>query len=212
MKYFILIGMLSFQLTFSQTSLQAKALLDKVSNQIESYDNITFDFAYVLENKQEDIRQEAKGDVVVDGDRYKLNFLNITQISDGQKTYTIVPENEEVTINSVDEGDEFGINPSKLLHFYETGYDYQWDINQNVQGKKIQFVKLVPSDVNEDISYLLLGVNVKTYHIFRLIEIGKNGTKTTLTINNQKENVSLTQDYFVFNPSDYQNYYINEEF
>ncbi len=212
MKYFILIGMLSFQLTFSQTSLQAKALLDKVSNQIESYDNITFDFAYVLENKQEDIRQEAKGDVVVAGDRYKLNFLNITQISDGQKTYTIVPENEEVTINSVDEGDEFGINPSKLLHFYETGYDYQWDINQNVQGKKIQFVKLVPSDVNEDISYLLLGVNVKTYHIFRLIEIGKNGTKTTLTINNQKENVSLTQDYFVFNPSDYQNYYINEEF
>lgn len=212
MKYFILIGMLSFQLTFSQTSLQAKALLDKVSNKIESYDNITFDFAYVLENKQEDIRQEAKGDVVVAGDRYKLNFLNITQISDGQKTYTIVPENEEVTINSVDEGDEFGINPSKLLHFYETGYDYQWDINQNVQGKKIQFVKLVPSDVNEDISYLLLGVNVKTYHIFRLIEIGKNGTKTTLTINNQKENVSLTQDYFVFNPSDYQNYYINEEF
>ena len=212
MKYFILIGMLSFQLTFSQTSLQAKALLDKVSNKIESYDNITFDFAYVLENKQVDIRQEAKGDVVVAGDRYKLNFLNITQISDGQKTYTIVPENEEVTINSVDEGDEFGINPSKLLHFYETGYDYQWDINQNVQGKKIQFVKLVPSDVNEDISYLLLGVNVKTYHIFRLIEIGKNGTKTTLTINNQKENVSLTQDYFVFNPSDYQNYYINEEF
>ena len=212
MRNFIILVLLVIQFSNAQTSLEAKALLDRVSKQIESYENLTFDFVYVLENKQEDIRQEAKGDVVVAGERYKLNFLNIVQLADGKKTYTIVPENEEVTINNASEEEDFGINPSKLLHFYESGYDYQWDIKQNVLGKEIQFVKLIPSDENEAISYLLLGVDPKANHIYRLIEIGKNGTRTTLTVKNQKENVNLTADFFAFNPTDYPDYYINEEF
>lgn len=212
MRAFILLVLLSIQFINAQTSLQAKALLDRVSKQIESYDNLNFEFLYVLENKIEDIRQEAKGNVTVAGEQYKLDFLNMTQISDGKKTYTIIPENEEVTINNAEDGEDFGINPSKLLHFYESGYDYQWDIKQTVYGKKIQFVKLIPSAENKDISYLLLGVDILTNHIYRLIEIGKNGTQTTLTINKQKENITLSKDFFAFNPADYQDYYINEAF
>lgn len=213
MRHFItLVLLVVVQLSNAQTSLEAKALLDRVSKQIKSYENLTFDFLYVLENKQEDIRQEAKGDVVVAGERYKLNFLNIIQLADGVKTYTIIPENEEVTISKANDEQNFGINPSKLLYFYKSGYDYQWDIKQNVLGKEIQFVKLIPSDENKDISYLLLGVDTKANHIYRLIEIGKNGTRTTLTVKNQNENVNLAADFFAFNQTDYPDYYINEEF
>ena len=213
MRHFItLVLLVVVQLSNAQTSLEAKALLDRVSKQIKSYENLTFDFLYVLENKQEDIRQEAKGDVVVAGERYKLNFLNIIQLADGVKTYTIIPENEEVTISKANDEQNFGINPSKLLYFYKSGYDYQWDIKQNVLGKEIQFVKLIPSDENKDISYLLLGVDTKANHIYRLIEIGKNGTRTTLTVKNQNENVNLATDFFAFNQTDYPDYYINEEF
>ena len=30
------------------------------------------------------------------------------------------------------QGDEFSINPSKLLFFYKKGYAYQWDIKQSI--------------------------------------------------------------------------------
>ena len=38
----------------------AKKLLDDVSETIASFENLSFDFSYVLENRQENIRQETK--------------------------------------------------------------------------------------------------------------------------------------------------------
>ena len=53
-----------------------------------------------LENKEEQIRQETEGKVTLAGDRYKLEFLEIIQLFDGEKIYTIVPENEEITVST----------------------------------------------------------------------------------------------------------------
>ena len=133
--------------TFSlqaQNTEAAKKLLDEVSAKIASFKTMTFDFDYVLENRQENIKQETNGSVTVSGDRYKLLFLGAEQLYDGEKTYTIVPENEEITIETKDEAEDVGINPSKLLYFYKEGYAFQWDIKQNVMGRNIQFIKLIP--------------------------------------------------------------------
>ena len=141
---FLLFMFLSGTAVKAQTTEAAKKLLDQVSAKIASFKTMQFDFVYVLENRQENIKQETEGSVTVSGDRYKLNFLGAEQLFDGQKTYTIVPENEEITISTVEEEDDFGINPSKLLYFYKEGYAFQWDIKQNVMGRNIQFIKLIP--------------------------------------------------------------------
>ncbi|MGA0444035.1 MAG: outer membrane lipoprotein carrier protein LolA, partial [Flavobacteriaceae bacterium] len=74
----------------AQRSEQAKNLLDQVSAKIASFDNMLFDFSYVLENRQENIRQETKGNVTLAGERYKLNFQEVIQLFDGTKTLTVV--------------------------------------------------------------------------------------------------------------------------
>jgi len=84
------------------------------------------------------------------------------------------------------------------------------DIEQNVQGRKIQFVKLTPIDSSSEIKYVLLGIDVKTKNIYRLIEIGKNGTKTTLTVNSFKTNETLSKSLFTFDKEKYKDYYINK--
>jgi hypothetical protein len=43
-----------------------------------------------------------------------------------------------------------------------------------------------------------------------LIEMGKNGTKTTLTVNSFKTNQPLSKNQFIFAESKYPNYYINK--
>jgi outer membrane lipoprotein-sorting protein len=193
----------------AQTSEAAIKLLDEVSETIAAFENLSFDFSYTLENRQENIKQETSGTVTVEGDRYKLMYLGAEQLFDGEKTYTVVPENEEITVSNPEDGEDFGINPSELLNFYKEGYDYQWDIKQNIFGRPIQFVKLIPSDENKEVSYLLLGVDVLKKTIYRLIEIGSNGTRTTLTLSNQLTNISLAQDFFTFDVSRYPDYYIN---
>ena len=85
-----------------------------------------------------------------------------------------------------------------MLSFYEDGYSYSLDIEQNVKGRKIQYVKLIPIDSNSEIKHILLGVDANTKHIFNLIQIGKNGTKTTLTVNSFKTNQPLSKSLFTF--------------
>lgn len=194
----------------SQTPEAAKKLLDEVSKTISGFQNITFDFTYVLENRQENIRQETKGSATISGDFYKLKFLGNEQLFDGEKTYTIIPENEEITISSLEDDNDFGINPSKLLVFYREGYAFQWDIKQNVKNRIIQFVKLIPIEENKDLKYLLLGIDLKTKTIFRLIEITTSQTRTTLTLKNLKTNMTLRPDFFDFDVSKYPDYYIND--
>ena len=207
---FLLFMFLSGTAVKAQTTEAAKKLLDQVSAKIASFKTMQFDFVYVLENRQENIKQETEGSVTVSGDRYKLNFLGAEQLFDGKKTYTIVPENEEITISTVEEEDDFGINPSKLLYFYKEGYAFQWDIKQNVMGRNIQFIKLIPIEENKEVKYLLLGIDTRLKTIYRLIEIGANETRTTLTISNFTPNIKLAANYFTFDATQYPDFYINQ--
>ncbi|WP_203256873.1 LolA family protein [Hyunsoonleella ulvae] len=210
MKELITIVCIAF-LTFSGFSQnKGKTLLNEVSEKVKSYDNISIDFKYILENTSENIKQETRGDVVLEGEKYKLNILGITRLYDGKTLYSISPEDEEVTITTQTEDEEDAITPSKMLSFYEDGYTYAMDIVQNIKGRKIQYVKLTPIDSNSEIDYILLGVDAATKHIYNLIQVGKNGTKTTLTVNSFKTNEPLSKTLFTFDEAKYQDYYINK--
>ena len=189
---------------------KAKDLLDQVTAKIKSYNNITIDFKYTLNNSKENINKESKGNLVLEGNKYVLNFLGVTKIFDGKKTYTIVPEDEEITISSVNEKDENAVTPSKMLTFFNSGYKYYWDILQDVKGRKIQYIKLVPTNSKDQRKEVYLGIDSQTKTIYNVIEMGKNGTKTTLTVNSFKTNQPLSKNQFTFVASKYPNYYINK--
>ena len=202
--------LISQTFVFSQNTNDAKKLLDKVNTIAKSYDNISIDFKYVLVNIEEDINQETRGNVIMQGDKYLLNILGVTRIFDGDTLYSISPEDEEVTVSSENSQDENTITPSKMLSFYEDGYNYKMDIVQNVTGRKIQYVKLSPIDSNSEINHVLLGIDVNTKHIYNLIEVGANKTKTTLTVNSFKTNEPLSKTLFTFDNEKYKDYYINK--
>ena len=210
MKPIITLILLFVGLTgFSQSSKQAETLLNEVYNKVKTYENISIDFKYVLQNLSENINQETRGDVVMKGDQYLLNILGVTRIFDGKTLYTINPEDEEVTISSDNTDDENTITPSKMLSFYKDGYTYNMDIVQDVKGRKIQYVKLTPIDANSEIKHVLLGIDATTKHIYNLIEVGKNGTRTTLTVNSFKTNEPISETLFTFDKNKYKGYYIN---
>ena len=211
MKKFIWISILFLSVFNAQAQdKKAKDLLDEVTAKVKSYENISIDFKYSLQNTKENINQDSKGSVILKGNLYYLNFMGTTKIFDGKKTYTIVPEDEEVTISKVDEKDENAITPSKMLTFFNKGYKYYWDISQDIKGRKIQYIKLVPISSKDQRKEILLGIDVQTKHIYNLIEVGKKGTKTTLIVNSFKTNQPLSKNQFTFVSSKYPNYYINK--
>ena len=209
-KFLLIASLLLFSFSIQAQDKKAKDLLDRVTAKVKSYNNIAIDFKYSLNNSRENINQDSKGNVTMKGNQYVLNFMGVTKIFDGKKTYTIVPEDEEITISTVNEKDDNAITPSKMLTFFNTGYKYNMDILQNVKGRKIQYIKLVPLNSRDQRKEVLLGIDVQTKHIYNLIEVGKKGTKTTLTVNSFKTNQPLSKNQFTFAGSKYPNYYINK--
>ena len=204
---FVLFIGLSMQ---AQDAKKAKELLDQVSAKVKSYNNIVIDFKYSLSNPKEKINQESNGNVALQGNLYHLNFMGVTKIFDGKKVYTIVPEDEEITVENSDASDEKAITPNKMLTFFNTGYKYAWDELQNVKGRKIQYIKLTPNSTKDSRKEILVGIDTQTKHIYNVIEVGKNGSKTTLTVNSFKTNQPLSKNHFTFTKSKYPNYYINK--
>jgi outer membrane lipoprotein-sorting protein len=209
-KLFIAIVILLSFSANAQEAEKAKALLNEVNTKVKSYENISIDFKYVLKNMSENINQETRGDVVIEGDKYLLNILGVTRIFDGKTLYSINPEDEEVTISKDNTDDESSITPSKMLSFYKEGYTYAMDIVQNISGRKIQYIKLNPIDTHSEIKHILLGIDAQTKNIYNLIEVGKNGTNTTLTVNSFKTNQPISKTLFTFDANKYKGYYINK--
>lgn len=183
----------------------ARALLDEVSAKIESYNNVYLEFNYNLENKAEKINQETRGNLTLQKNLYNLKYMGVERIFDGNKVYLIVHEDEEVIISKNDKNDEGSITPSKMFKFYKNGYTIKMDIVQNNGGRTIQFVKLTPMDSNSEIKYILVGVDTQTKHLFKLIEVGNNGTQTTLQITNFKTNQPISNKLFTFDVAKYKN-------
>ncbi len=205
---FILAAIMTFGVQ-AQNSPNAEKLLNEVSSKVQSYDNMVIEFKYALENTAENVSQETRGDVSIDGEKYVLNLMGTTQMFDGKKIYTIIPEDEEINISNYVEEDSNSITPSKMFTFYEDGYNYQMDVTQNVKGREIQYVKLTPKDSNAEIKNILLGIDKQTKHIYNLIQTQDNGTKITITVRSFKTDLPLAKNLFTFDEDRYSNFYIN---
>ena len=204
-----IVAIVSNTIAISQNSEEAEKLLNKVSENIKSYSNIYINYTYTLFNSEEDINQTNKGSFVTEDDKWKFVMLDVTRIFDGDKLYTISPDDEEVTISTQNPDDESTITPNKMLYFYEEGYNFEMDIVQYVGRKKIQYVKLIPMDSDAEIKYILLGVDIEFSQIYKVIETGLNDTQTTIAIVDFEVNLPLEESLFVFDKEKYKDYYMN---
>lgn len=212
-KYIFLTISIFYSLTYSQVDTDAERLLNKVSENIKSYENIYINYTYTLNNLEEDINYTNRGSFITENDNWRFEMLGITRIFDGDKLYTISPDDEEVTISSQNPEDETTITPNKMLYFYEDGYYFEMGSVKYVGNtnfrKKIQYIKLIPMDSEADIKYIDLGIDTEFNQIYEVVETGKNETITTISIIDFEFNVSLNEKLFVFDSAKYAGYYMN---
>ena len=165
-------------------------------------------FSQTLSNEDAGIKEgdepPINGEINLKGEKYSLNYLGNHFIYDGAKLYVINHDEKEISISDSDLSDDDGfIYPSKLLTFYKEGYTLEMGKLQNIKGKKIQFVTLNPIDSNSEIIMVELGIDVKTKHIYKLIQTGINASKTMFTITEFKKNEDLSESFFSLNKTKY---------
>ena len=193
---------------FSQSDQRARQLLDQVSEVYAGFETMSMTFAYQLDNASEGISQKEEGTILVANDKYKLTIMGIQQLFDGTSIYTIDNLNEEVIVQDESSLDN-SLNPLDIFEFDKENYMLQWDISQRVSGREIRYVKLIPTEGGSQSKYLLLGIDIASKQLYKIIDLGINGTDTTFTVEEFAANNPIAPKTFLFDKDKYENYYID---
>ena len=191
-----------------QSSDEAKLLLDAVATKMEGYENMEIKFSQTLINEDAGIYDGDEppiiGKIILQKEKYNLEYLGNTFLFNGFTMYVINEEEKEVTVSKGDiDGEDGFIYPSKLATFYKEGYTYTMGEIKKKNGLNLQFIDLFPIDSASNIIKITLAIDVKTTHIYQLIQTGENGSKTTFTISTLKPNQKLPEKIFSLDTQKY---------
>ena len=158
--------------------------LDRVYKRVSEAPAIQISFSYRLQNKEAGVNQTTKGELYLSGIQYHLTLFETTQLFDGEKTYTIIPDNEEVMISTYSPNNEGGLDPSSLFSFYKDGYRIEL---KETTSENQAFIQLIPIDSSSEISEIIAQVDLNTDQLISLSQIGLNETQTILVVESYQE-------------------------
>ena len=179
---------------------KAHEILSAVRKQLKSYNSLKINFTYLLENKNEKIKDSKKGTILIKGNKYNLNFMGQNAISDGKNVWNFNREAKEVQITEVDPKSTEMMNPIALIDNYEKNFR----------------AKLIREDIDKGVPVMIIDLNPfenRNFHKVRIVidkakktivysEIhDKNGTVITFRIDRMQTNVPAPDSEFRFDAS-----------
>jgi outer membrane lipoprotein carrier protein len=193
----IIISAVTFAQAKEVPDAKAKGILDELSAKTKAYSSIKAEFTMLMASKDKTKKPETqKGNLLLKGQKYKLEIKGQEIISDGKTSWTYLKDNKEVQIKDADaSANNEGVTPTNIFTIYEKGYKYKFEsetatasiINLypiNPDKKKFHTIKLVIDKAKKQIS---------SFTVYM-----KDGSTLEYTINSFETNIPLADDVFIF--------------
>jgi outer membrane lipoprotein-sorting protein len=199
MKYALTLVLASISLfSFAQSQEKAKEILDQVSAKTKAYPSIVADFSFSLENLQEDINEVYEGNIILKGNKYKVNLMDMDNYFDGEVLYMHNLDAGEVNITIPDPDDEETLNPATIFTIYEDGYTYNYVAEGTIDGKACHEIDLYPVNRDKPFSRIKLLVLKDNLQLYSIRQVGKDGNNYTVVVKDMKTNKKIDDNTFVF--------------
>ena len=203
----ILIVAASASFSAQKIDAKAKTILDAISTQYKSKNNVYFKFVYGTGNSKKITRTEP-GIFYSAKDKYKLKIMGTEQIFDGKKLYNISAEDQEVTV-AKPTGNEQMFSPLNYIEEYKKGYNVKYMGKLMVNGVNSEYIKLTPTSKN-GIQEVNLFVNAAKKQIVKVEQFSTDKSVSVIAISDYKENQNLSSALFNFDKDQYKNYLVTE--
>lgn len=203
----ILIVAASASFSAQKIDAKAKTILDAISTQYKSKNNVYFKFVYGTGNSKKITRTEP-GIFYSAKDKYKLKIMGTEQIFDGKKLYNISAEDQEVTV-AKPTGNEQMFSPLNYIEEYKKGYNVKYMGKLMVNSVNSDFIKLTPTSKN-GIQEVNLFVNAAKKQIVKVEQFSTDKSVSVIAISDYKENQNLSSALFNFDKDQYKNYLVTE--
>jgi len=186
---------------------KAKSLLEAVSNQYKSKNNVYFKFVYGTGSGKKVTKTEP-GIFYSAKDKYKLKIMGTEQIFDGNKIYNISAEDQEVTV-AKPTGNEQMFSPLKYIEEYKKGYNVKYMGKLMINGVNSDFIQLTPTKKN-GIKEVNLFINDAKKQLVKLEQFSADNSVYVIAISDYKENQNLNSSTFNFDKNQYKDYLVTE--
>jgi outer membrane lipoprotein-sorting protein len=206
MKKIAIVLLICCPLAYSQAQDEyAKEILDRMSEKYQSIPSYKVNFTYLLENKMENINEQFDGEIIIKGEKYKLNLSDQLIFNDGETLYTYLVDANEVNIDYYvpDEGD---LSPKNIYNAYKQGYKYRF-LEEEQQGSRVyNVIELQPENPNDPdkIFYrvvLYIDKEDDLIHSWKMFD--RAGNVFTYTIKGFDPTFGADDSMFVFDDSQY---------
>ncbi|MDA3780573.1 MAG: outer membrane lipoprotein carrier protein LolA [Bacteroidales bacterium] len=202
----ILIALFSLSI-YAQHDDIAKKILEKVSSKTKSYTTISADFTVKFSDLKDNNSNTSKGNIILKGDNYLLNFMNSTSYFNGVTLWSYLKDVNEVNISepSNDDDDNIFSHPNKIFTIYEGGFKYKYlgEINKN--NITYYSINLFPENLEEEYSKISLEINKTNLRINSAKIFNKNGTRYFFSISNYIVNKQIADSTFTFDKEKFPN-------
>ena len=210
MKKYLLIALSLLTLTSTaQSSKDADLLINKISKRYKKFSSIKADFTYSIESKAEKINEKQKGNIVIKGNKFRLDIAGQTIICDNKTQWTYSKEINEVNVQHY-KPKEGIMKLDDIFTMYNKGFVSKMGENVKESGRELTVLELAPKDKKKNYFKIKLFIEKNNQQIIKTIVFDKNGSVHTYTITNQIPNIKFDDGYFTFIAKKYPNVEIND--
>ncbi len=181
---------------------EAEKLLEKISKRYKAFKSIKADFTYTLENKQEKSQEKQKGQILIKGNKFRLDIANQLIICDNKLVWTFSREINEVQISNYDPK-KAAIRLDDIFTMYGKGFIYKQVESKKEGNKELVLVELTPKDKKKNYFKIKVWVDKTNQTIISSQVFDKNGSIHTYTVNNQVPNLIFQDNQFTFDVKKY---------
>ena len=182
---------------------QSQTILNKLSGSMKSLKTFYVEFNANIKNSSTGVNESEKGKGWVKGNKYFATYGEITLLSNGLKTWTVINEEKSVYVSDASD-DEESMNPKKLMTIWENGFKNKYEKASTFNGENVHIIKLYPTNPdNADYHTILLYVSTKSSELKKAVMKTNDGTTMTYHLTKFVSNKDIADSKFVFNKAQY---------
>ena len=191
--------------TVAQTDTEAKEILDEVSEKTRSYNSISADFIFTMDNNAMDIHEKNEGSIQLKGQKYVVDLPDVGMkvYSDGETLWNYMADGNQVTVSNIEDSSSDLMDPSTIFSIYEKGFESKYTGTTSKDGKTLYQIELFPDSDEYDISQITLFINKSTMMIDSAVLHGIDENFYGIEVIEMDTKTELPDSYFVFKPDDH---------
>lgn len=187
----------------AQYDPKALAILDEMSEKYQNIPAFKATFIYSLENPDQNINEDFSGEILVKGEKFRLNMGGQEIINNGATVWTYLEEANEVNVDNYDAQDG-DLNPTQIFNAYKSGYKYLYLEEESNADEALEIIDLIPEDKNAQFFKVRLEINKsdKTLKSWRIFD--RNGNRYLYDIDKFDPTIEASNADFEFDKNNHK--------